>query len=77
MMPSMRSVSIERDELHRLVDDLPDERVPVALADLRRQRVPVPAKAWPPAWFAFGEASRTDIATNHDDLIAEGFGRGA
>jgi len=39
---------------------------------LSRQLTSVPA--WPPVWFAAIEDDRTDIARNHDDLLAEGFG---
>jgi hypothetical protein len=47
-------VSGEREELRRLVDEIPDEQVPAVLADLRRrlESVPAPAEAsWPPLWF--------------------------
>jgi hypothetical protein len=67
-------MSADRDELRRLVDQLPDERVPAVLAEARRQ-LPVSAPgAWPPTWFAAIEASRTDTGRRHDDLLAEGFG---
>jgi hypothetical protein len=72
-------VSGEREELRRLVEELPDERVPAVLAEARRQVTPKPVTpkpvaAWPPAWFGAIEADRTDIARHHDDLLAEGFG---
>jgi hypothetical protein len=67
-------VSGDRGELHRLVEELPDERVPAVLAEVRRQVAPKPAAAWPPAWFGAIEADRTDVARHHDDLLAEGFG---
>lgn len=69
-------VSGDREELHRLVEQLPDEQVPAVLAEVRRQITPkpVPVPAWPPAWFGAIEADRTDIARHPDDLLAEGFG---
>jgi hypothetical protein len=67
-------VSGDRDELHRLVEELPDEQVPAVLAEVRRQIAPRPVPTWPPAWFGAIEADRTDIARHHDDLLAEGFG---
>jgi hypothetical protein len=68
-------VSAERDELKRLVEDLPDERVPAVLAEVRRQSRPHPIAAWPPAWFGSFASGRTDLGSNHEDLLAEGFGR--
>jgi hypothetical protein len=70
-------VTAERDELRRLVEDLPDERVPAALDELRRQARPRAAGHWPPAWFASSTAARTDTAARADELLAEGFGRPA
>ena len=70
-------VSGEREELRRLVEELPDERVPAVLAEVRRQVAPRPVAAWPPAWFGAIEADRTDIGRHHDDLLAEGFGTGS
>jgi hypothetical protein len=67
-------MSAEREELLRLVEELPDEQVPAVLAEARRQLAPRSIPAWPPAWFGAIEADRTDIARNHDDLLAEGFG---
>jgi hypothetical protein len=68
-------VSAERDELKRLVEQLPDERVPAVLAEARRQ-VDLPRAApWPPAWFGSFDSGRTDLGRHHDDLLADGFGR--
>jgi hypothetical protein len=68
-------VSVERDELKRLVEELPDERVPAVLAEARRQSRPQPVPPWPPAWFNSFASGRTDLGSNHDDLLSEGFGR--
>jgi len=69
-------VSAERDELMRLVEQLPDERLRSVLAEARRQAAPVaPAGQWPPAWFGAVSSPRTDLGRNHEDLLAEGFGR--
>ena len=72
-----RLVSPEREELRRLVEDLPDERVAPVLAEARRQSQPPKRQpeAWPPAWFGAITSERTDWGRNHDDLLAEGFGR--
>jgi hypothetical protein len=70
-------VSAERDELRRLVEELPDDQVPSALADVRRRAIQRPTGSWPPAWFGAGVARRTDTAANVDEILAEGFGRPA
>jgi hypothetical protein len=68
-------VSAERDELRRLVEQLPDDRVRAVLAEARRQSGSVPAGEWPPSWFGSFASGRSDLGSNHDDLLAEGFGR--
>ena len=69
-------MTAEREALIRAVLDLPDEEVPIVLAEVRRHLRVVPAeRPWPPKFFGSVTASRPDIATNHDDLLAEGFGR--
>ena len=68
-------VSAERDELRRLVEQLSDGRVPAVLAEARRQSGSVQANEWPPRWFGSFASGRSDIGSNHDDLLAEGFGR--
>ena len=68
-------VSAERDELKRLVQQLPAARGMAVRAEARRQTRPHPAAEWPPAWFGSFESGRPDLGRNHDDLLAEGFGR--
>lgn len=68
-------MSAERDELMRLVEALPDDRVPAVLAEARRQQQPTPVSEWPPSWFASFSSGATDLGRNHEDLLAEGFGR--
>jgi len=70
-------MSATRDELHRLVDDLPDARVPAALADVRRYLAAAVDGTWPPPWFGAATAGRNDTAARADDLLDEGFGRSA
>lgn len=67
-----------RDELHHLIDSLPEEQVELVLADVRRRAKPrqVPSeKAF--AWIGAGPANngRTDNAQRVDELLGEGFGR--
>ena len=68
-------VSAERDELSRLVEQLSDDRVPAVLAEARRQSESVPVGEWPPPWFGSFASGRSDLGSEHEDLLAEGFGR--
>ncbi|MEJ2579937.1 MAG: hypothetical protein P8Z68_12745, partial [Kineosporiaceae bacterium] len=63
-------MSGDRDELRRLVEELPEEQVLAVLAEVRRQASPRWAGSWPPAWFGSIEADRTDLARNCDHLLA-------
>lgn len=67
-----------RDELHHLIDSLPEDQVELVLADVRRRAEPrrVPSeRAF--AWIGAGPANngRTDNAQRVDELLAENFGR--
>jgi hypothetical protein len=68
-------VSADREELRRLVEELPDEQVQAVLAEARRRLRPVADVSWPPGWFASYVDERTDLGGNHQDLLAEGFGQ--
>ena len=68
-------MSTARDELLRLVQDLPEDQVPQALADVRRHLQLVPDHKWPPAFFASAPGDGKCIADEADDLLSEGFGR--
>jgi len=67
-------MSPERDELRRLVDDLPDEQIPAVLDDVRRRLRHASSGPWPPAWFGAGRGRRSDTARRADEILAEGFG---
>jgi hypothetical protein len=68
-------MSPERDELLRLVQEIPDDAVPAVLADVRRRLAPVEEGPWPPPWFGSFASGRPDLGSNHDAILAEGFGR--
>jgi len=68
-------MNAQREELLRLVEELPEGEVPAVLADVRRQLHAVKARAWPPAWFGAGQGKSTDIAARSEDLLDGGFGR--
>jgi hypothetical protein len=68
-------VSAERDELIRLVQDLPEEQVPAALAEVRRHLRPVSERPWPPAWFGIAPGDGTDVGARSEEFLRDGFGR--
>ena len=68
-------MSVERDELLRLVEDLPEDQVPTVLAEVREHVLDPSDRSWPPAWFAAVTGSGRDTAGRVDELLAEGFGR--
>jgi hypothetical protein len=63
----------EREELVRLVEQLPDEEVPVALAELRDRLRSL--RPWPPRWFGIEQGDGSRVGANSEDILAEGFGR--
>jgi hypothetical protein len=70
-------MSAERDELRALVEQLPEENVPAALADVRRRLRLAADRAWPPAFFGAGRAECSDVAARSEEILGEGFGRPA
>ena len=73
----MVCVSAERDELRRLVDELPDAEVSAVVAELRLRTAPSADRAWPPPWFGAASGRRTDTAARSEELLEDGFGRSA
>jgi hypothetical protein len=73
----MVGVSAERDELRRLVEELPDDEVPAAIAELRLRNASAADRPWPPSWFGAAASSRTDVAARSEELLKDGFGRSA
>jgi hypothetical protein len=69
-------VSAEWEELHRLVDELPEDEVAEALRLVHRRQDRT-ARPWPPAWFGAGRGSRTDVAARSEEILRDGFGRDA
>jgi hypothetical protein len=68
-------VSAARDDLHALVEQLPEQALPRAAADLRARLSAVPGKGtWPPAWFGMGEGS-PDVSERADEILTEELGR--
>jgi hypothetical protein len=70
-------MSVQREELLRLVEELPEDEVPAVLGDVRRHLQTVRNRSWPPAWFGAGKGRATDTAARSEDLLGDGFGRPA
>lgn len=63
-----------RDELRRLVEQLPEEKVSTALSELQRLSEKQPTDTWPPKWFGSIDGP-SDLSERLDDYLTEGFGR--
>jgi hypothetical protein len=70
-------LSVQRDELLRLVEELPEEEVPAVLDDVRRHLRVVGDRPWPPAWFGAAEGRTDDVAARSEDHLEDGFGQPA
>ncbi|WP_130291473.1 hypothetical protein [Pseudonocardia sediminis] len=70
-------MSADRDELRELVEQLPEDQVPTALADVRRHLAEARGRSWPPAFFRAGRSGRGDVAARAEEILDEGFGRPA
>ena len=67
-------MSADKDELIRLVRQLPDEDVSSVIDDVRRRLRPVRERRWPPAWFASAEGDGSAIGARSEELL-DGFGQ--
>jgi hypothetical protein len=70
-------MSVQREELLRLVEELPEEEIPTVLDDVRRHLRAVHGQSWPPSWFGAGESQTANVAARSEELLDEGFGRSA
>lgn len=70
-------MTVDRSELHQLVDELPDDQVASLLAEARRRAHRRRVGTWPPEFFAYGQSNdgRTDTSERIDEILAEGFGQ--
>jgi hypothetical protein len=64
-----------REELHRLVEELPEEQVPGALAGLRACDRRVGPRPWLPGWFGAARGASPDASERLDEILREGSGR--
>jgi hypothetical protein len=67
--------SAEREELARLVQQVPDDELPQVLAEVRRHLRPAAGRRWPPAWFGIAAGDGTAVGARSGELLDEGFGR--
>ena len=65
-----------KEQLRRLVEELPDEQVPNALI-LLQAMIPGPVRTVRhlPGSLGIGDSGRRDVSERVDELLAEGFGR--
>jgi hypothetical protein len=68
-------VTNERDELLRLIEELPEDRVPAVLDVIRRYVRPEGANRWPPAFFAGAPGDGLSIADDAGEPRDDGFAR--
>jgi lysophospholipase L1-like esterase len=68
-------VTAARDELRPLVEQLPDEQIPAALAEVQRVAASGESAEWPPPWFGAVTSKRSDTSERVDEPLADGFDR--
>jgi len=68
-------MSAERDELMHLVREIPEDQVPQALMEMRRQIRAAHQHTWPPDFFASAPGDGVGIAEQTDEILRRGFGR--
>lgn len=71
-------MSANRDELHDLIDGLPDDQVAAVLADVRRRAAPRrPRTTEPFEWFGMIKDGPSNASSPEaiDAALAHGFGR--
>jgi hypothetical protein len=68
-------MSTSRDQLHELVDQLPEEQVLAAVSQLRARLVSVPpAGSWPPTWIGVAQGSSQDLSERFEDVLSAELG---
>ena len=69
-------MTVHRDELHHLIDGLPDAQVELVLADVRRLAEEKPKGTWPPKYFGMLEDGPVNGSSPEyiDELLSQGFG---
>jgi len=68
-------MTANREELHRLIDALPEETVPLVLTELRDKTIPAAERPWPPSWFGAGKARRPDVSERAEQILRDELAR--
>ncbi|MGH3095627.1 MAG: hypothetical protein ACRDMV_06450 [Streptosporangiales bacterium] len=63
-----------RDELHHLVEGLPEDRVSAAVALVRGLAGEPEAEEWPPSWFGAVTSASDDTAARAKDILRAEYG---
>jgi hypothetical protein len=66
---------VERSGLVHLAEQIPDDEVDGAVADLRRRLRPVGDRPWPPRGSASLPVRAPRWGARSEELLADGFGR--
>ena len=62
-------MSAAREELHRLIEELPEDEVPAVLGGLRSRLRTPRNRLWPPAWFGAAPGRTTDTAARSPGTV--------
>ena len=77
-------MSTAREELHAMIDALPEDAAAELVPDMReilrhrlamRRRNSAGPRPWPPAWFGAAEGSSPDIAARSEEILRDEFGK--
>ncbi len=68
-------MSAEREELRRLIQELPEEEIPAVLGAVRSRLRATKSRTWPPAWSDAAQGQTSDAAARSEDLLEGGFGQ--
>ncbi|TWD79043.1 hypothetical protein FB561_0093 [Kribbella amoyensis] len=77
-------MSTPREELHALIDELPDDAAAELVPDMRailrhrlrmRRRDSAEQRPWPPSWFGAAAGSAPDIAARNEEILRDELGR--
>jgi len=62
-------VSSEREELHPLIQELPEEEVPAVLGAARSRLYAATSRAWPPTWLGATHGQTSDAVARFEELL--------
>jgi len=82
--PTLSDMTTPREELHAMIDELPDDAAAELVPDMRailrhrmamRRRTSAESHPWPPSWFGAAAGSSPDIASRSEEILREELGR--